>query len=84
MISDVKQLIEELRRITLLWDELWLGTLNQQHQDVERRIGQLESEIKKVNNNSNLSKEERAAIIREKHKTVLKPVNTIFCQILVC
>ena len=77
MISDVKQLIEELRRITLLWDELWLGTLNQQHQDVERRIAQLENEIKKVNNNSNLSKEERAAIIREKHKTVLKPVNYV-------
>ena len=76
MISDVKQLIEELRRITLLWDELWLGTLNQQHQDVERRISQLENEIKKVNNNTNLSKEERVAIIREKHKTVLKPVSS--------
>ena len=74
MISDVKQLIEELRRITLLWDELWLGALNQQHQDVERRISQLENEIKKVNNNGSLSKEEKAAIIREKHKTVLKPV----------
>ncbi|KAH3864467.1 hypothetical protein DPMN_027485, partial [Dreissena polymorpha] len=76
MIGDVKQLIEELRRITLLWDELWLGTLNQQHQDVERRISQLEAEIKRVNNNSALGNDERAAIIREKHKTVLKP--TVF------
>jgi len=74
MIADVKQLIEELRRITLLWDELWLGTLNQQHPDVERRILQLEAEIKKVNNNGALGKDEKAAIIREKHKTVLKPV----------
>ncbi|KAL4241086.1 Serine/threonine-protein kinase smg1 [Mactra antiquata] len=73
MISDVKQLIEELRRITLLWDELWLGTLNQQHQDVERRISQLENEIKKVEKNHALSKEEKTAIIKEKHKTVLKP-----------
>lgn len=70
----MKQLIEELRRITLLWDELWLGTLNQQHPDVERRILQLEAEIKKVNNNGALGKDEKAAIIREKHKTVLKPV----------
>lgn len=80
MISDVKQLIEELRRITLLWDELWLGTLNQQHQDVERRITQLENEIKKVNNNSALSKEEKSAIIKEKHKTVLKPVSCLIFQ----
>ncbi|KAK3583612.1 hypothetical protein CHS0354_039435 [Potamilus streckersoni] len=72
MISDVKQLIQELRRITLLWDELWLGTLNQQHQDVMRRISQLENEIKKVNNNISLSKEEKTTIIREKHKTIFK------------
>ena len=71
----MKQLIEELRRITLLWDELWLGTLNQQHQDVERRITQLDNEIRKVNNNSALSKDEKTAITREKHKTVLKPVS---------
>lgn len=76
MISEVTLLVHELRRITLLWDELWLGTLNQHHQDVTRRIGQLENEIKKVTNNSNLSKEEKMAIIREKHKTVMKPVST--------
>ncbi|CAH1794898.1 unnamed protein product [Owenia fusiformis] len=73
MITEVQLLVQELRRITLLWDELWLGTLNQQHQDVTRRISQLENEVKKVMNNTSLSKEEKSAIIREKHKTVLKP-----------
>ncbi|XP_052759875.1 serine/threonine-protein kinase SMG1-like [Mya arenaria] len=82
MIGDVKQLIKELRRITLLWDELWLGSLNQQHGDVERRISQLETEIKKVNNNSALSKEERTAIIREKHRAVLKP--TVYLMERLC
>jgi PI-3-kinase-related kinase SMG-1 len=75
MISEVKQLVQELRRITLLWDELWLGTLNQQHQDVTRKLQQLESEVKKVNTNSALTKEEKMAIIREKHKTIMKPVS---------
>ncbi|KAJ8319497.1 hypothetical protein KUTeg_004588 [Tegillarca granosa] len=73
MISEVKQLVQELRRITLLWDELWLGTLNQQHQDVTRKLSQLESEVKKVMNNSSLTKEEKLAIIKEKHRTIMKP-----------
>lgn len=77
MISEVQQLVQELRRITLLWDELWLGTLNQHHQDVVRRMSQLENEVKKVLNNSGLTKEERTAIIREKHRTILKPVSTL-------
>ena len=75
MISEVRLLISELRRITLLWDELWLGTLNQHHQDVTRRLTQLDNEVKKVLNNTSLSKEEKTAIIREKHNTVLKPVS---------
>ena len=35
-VRDVQLLVKELRRITLLWDELWLGTLNQHQQDITR------------------------------------------------
>lgn len=75
MISEVQLVVSELRRVTLLWDELWLGTLNQHHQDVNRRLTQLENEVKKVMTNSSLNKDEKTAIIREKHNTVLKPVS---------
>ena len=77
MIKEVRLLVGELRRVTLLWDELWLGTLNQHHQDVTRRLLQLENEVKKVVNNTNLTKDEKTAIIREKYNTVLKPVSII-------
>ena len=77
MISEVKQLVQELRRITLLWDELWLGTLNQQHPEVTRKLQQLDTEVKKVTSNTSLSKDEKMAIIREKHRTLMKPVNII-------
>lgn len=73
MIGEVKQLVQELRRITLLWDELWLGTLNQQHQDVSRKLSQLDAEVKKVMANSSLTKDEKLAIIKEKHRTIMKP-----------
>ena len=75
MIAEVQLLVNELRRITLLSDELWLGTLNSHHADVTRRLQQLEKEVKKVNANSSLTHEEKQAIIREKHKTVIKPVS---------
>lgn len=76
MIREVKQLVHELRRITLLWDELWLGTLNQQHIDVNRKLQQLEAEVKKVMNNASLTKDEKMTIIKEKHRTIMKPVRT--------
>jgi len=34
MISEVQVLVSELRRVTLLWDELWLGTLVQRQTDI--------------------------------------------------
>ncbi|KAK0144339.1 Serine/threonine-protein kinase SMG1 [Merluccius polli] len=44
MVVQVQLLVSELRRVTLLWDELWLGVLQQQHMHVLRRIQQLEEE----------------------------------------
>lgn len=77
MISEVQLFVSELRRITLLWDELWLGALSQLYQDVTRRLKQLENEIAKVTANTTLTAEESKAIIIKKHQTVLKPVSCI-------
>lgn len=35
-ISEAKGLVHELHRITLLWDELWVGTLSTHHTEVNR------------------------------------------------
>ncbi|XP_054706809.1 serine/threonine-protein kinase SMG1-like [Uloborus diversus] len=75
-ISEAKNLIHELHRITLLWDELWLGTLNMHQTEVNRRFLNLEKEIGKVMNNTHLSKEEKREIIKEKHSVYVKP--TVF------
>ena len=37
-VEQVSSFVSELRRITLLWDELWLGTLAQYSGEVQRRI----------------------------------------------
>lgn len=74
MVLQVQQLVGELRRVTLLWDELWLGVLQQQHLHVMRRIQQLEDEVKRVQNNNTLRRDEKFAIMREKHSALMRPV----------
>uniref|UniRef100_A0AAQ6IR98 non-specific serine/threonine protein kinase n=1 Tax=Anabas testudineus TaxID=64144 RepID=A0AAQ6IR98_ANATE len=74
MVLQVQQLVGELRRVTLLWDELWLGVLQQQHMHVLRRIQQLEDEVKRVQSNNTLRRDEKIAIMREKHSALMRPM----------
>ncbi|XP_067130817.1 serine/threonine-protein kinase SMG1 [Centruroides vittatus] len=80
-IAEVKNLVHELRRITLLWDELWVGTLTLHHAEVNRRIQTLEDEIKKVQGNSSLTRSEKYNIIREKHTVFMKPTMFVLEQL---
>ena len=75
LISELQGFIMELRRITLLWEELWHGSLMQTHHDVTRRQQQLEEEINRVNSNQNLTSQQKATLIREKHIAIMKPVS---------
>lgn len=77
LVSDLQGFIMELRRITLLWEELWHGSLMQTHHDVTRRQQQLEDEIKRVNGNQNLTNQQKATLVREKHIAIMKPVSTV-------
>nr|NVI76420.1 no-on-and-no-off transient C [Cucujiformia] len=81
-IAQVQTLVKELRRITLLWDELWLGTLAQHQSEISKRQLQLEYEIEKVNENASLNKEEKASLIVEKHRIIIKPIIFILEQLL--
>ncbi|KAJ8935611.1 hypothetical protein NQ318_017349 [Aromia moschata] len=81
-IAQVQTLVKELRRITLLWDELWLGTLAQHQSEISKRQQQLEYEIEKVNENASLNKEEKVSLIVEKHRIIIKPIIFILEQLL--
>lgn len=81
-VNQVQILVKELRRITLLWDELWLATLVQHHAEITRRFGQLELEIRKVRENVSLPPEEKDQLIAEKHRIILKPIVFILENLL--
>lgn len=78
MISEVQILVSELRRITLLWDELWLGTILQRLTDVNRRINQLEAELIKTEQHPHITNTEKEHIAVEKYTLLLKPVLYLF------
>jgi len=46
LISEVKLMVRELCRITVLWDELWLGSLNQLHITAQEKIKSLATEVR--------------------------------------
>jgi PI-3-kinase-related kinase SMG-1 len=72
--AQVRLLVSELRRITVLWDELWLGCLIQHRADITRRLSQIESEIKQCEENDSLSPELKVQLSREKYRIIMKPI----------
>lgn len=77
LVAEVRDFVEELRRVTLLWEELWLGSLIQIHHDFEKRENQLNDEIKRVNSSTSLSGQEKTALIKGKHIALMKPVSNL-------
>ncbi len=47
-VEQVKSFVNELQRISLLWDELWLGTLQQYSNDMNRRVKRMEEEVRQT------------------------------------
>ncbi|KAG0443952.1 hypothetical protein HPB47_014349, partial [Ixodes persulcatus] len=79
--SEVRSLVQELRRITLLWDELWLSALNVHSAEAHRRIRTLEEEVGRVRNNPSLSPAQRESLIRDKHAVFLCPTLRVLEQL---
>ena len=67
-------MVKELRRITLLWDELWLGSLNQHHSDIQKRLLGLAEEAKRLNSNTTLSIEQKSKMMADQQAAMMAPV----------
>lgn len=80
-ITQVQSFVSELRRISLLWDELWISTLGQHHGEISKRLTQLEAEISKTEHNTSLTNEEKDQLIAEKHRIIIKPIVFILEQL---
>ena len=79
----VQRFVNELQRISLLWDELWLGTLQQYSGDITKRIKRMEDEVARLNRNPTLSAEEKKLLVLDKYNIVFKPLLYVFEKVWV-
>ena len=77
LVKAVRDLVAELSRITLLWDETWLAALMQRQGEVHRRLLQIEAETKRTLSIPNhvLTPDAKDAIMRQKYVATMKPVS---------
>eukprot|EP01129_Flabellula_baltica_P013124 TRINITY_DN6046_c0_g1_i1.p1 TRINITY_DN6046_c0_g1~~TRINITY_DN6046_c0_g1_i1.p1 ORF type:complete len:2494 (-),score=424.74 TRINITY_DN6046_c0_g1_i1:14-7495(-) len=74
LVTEVKLLIEEFGRITLLWEEQWGITIRGVQNDLQSRKKTLEDEVRRVELNEIVSSEEKNRIIQEKYKAIMQPI----------
>ncbi|KAI2799164.1 Serine/threonine-protein kinase smg1 [Blomia tropicalis] len=74
LITETKLFVHELRRITVLWDELWIGTLQHNLNEVKKQVSQLEREIEKTKLNTNLYENEKEMFIKEQHNIFFRRI----------
>ncbi|KAH9620587.1 hypothetical protein KSS87_005701 [Heliosperma pusillum] len=74
LVQDVKLMIYELGNVTVLWEELWLSTLQDLHGDVVRRINLLKEEAARISGNITLSHSEKVKINAAKYSAMMAPI----------
>ena len=73
-VEHVKILVSQLQRISILWDELWFGTIQQYNPEVSRRVKKMEEEAKRLAKNDSLNAEEKRALVKDKYNILFKPI----------
>ncbi|XP_058063844.1 serine/threonine-protein kinase Smg1 [Anopheles bellator] len=71
-VRQVQTLVYELRRISLLWEELWLVSLEQIYVEYTKRLAAFESECQRLRDAGKL--ESRRQLLVEKQRLLLRPL----------
>ncbi|KAK7264351.1 hypothetical protein RJT34_31958 [Clitoria ternatea] len=74
LVQDVQLMINELGNVTVLWEELWLSTLQDLHIDVMRRINVLKEEAARIAENVTLSQNEKNKINSARYSAMMAPI----------
>lgn len=76
-VQQVQLMVYELKRITLLWEELWLSSLSQVYSECVKRMAVLETELNKLSTEeSNLKPmdENKRTVLIEKYRVIVRPI----------
>jgi PI-3-kinase-related kinase SMG-1 len=80
-VNHVKILVSELQRISLLWDELWFGTIQQYSPEIIKRVKKMEEEAKRLDKNTSLSDDEKRDLVKDKYFIIFKPLLYVFSKV---
>lgn len=76
-VQQVQLLVCELKRVTLLWEELWLSSLTQVYSECLKRMTALESELSKMfdeDANREEIDETKRSLLTEKYRVIIRPI----------
>lgn len=76
-VQQVQLMVRELKRITLLWEELWLSSLSQVYSECSKRIAILENDLIKLTTEESVSKQEdenKRTLLAEKYRVIVRPI----------
>ena len=74
LLSELRMLISELGRVTLLWEDHLHGVLASLQSDVSTKVGKLREEARRVRANPKLTHADKARILGEKYSAIMAPV----------
>lgn len=74
LVQDVRLMMHELGNVTVLWEELWLSTLQDLHGDVMRRLNLLKEEASRMADNTTLSHNEKCKISATRYSAMMAPI----------
>ena len=72
LIGEVRTLLNEFTRITLLWHESGIFLLNRINHEIKQRINTMKEEYKRISDNEEMNGSEKMKVIYEKYRTLMK------------
>ncbi|XP_031628998.1 serine/threonine-protein kinase Smg1 [Contarinia nasturtii] len=76
-VQQVQLMVRELKRITLLWEELWLSSLSQVYSECAKRMAILENDLTKLTTEETNSKQvddNKRTVLAEKYRVIIRPI----------
>jgi tetratricopeptide (TPR) repeat protein len=74
LVPEMTKWTQELRRITVLWEETWLIGLEHLKNEMNNRITKIQEDLERIENNATLAEMERVEIKSNTISNLMKPI----------
>lgn len=84
-VEQVQLLVREMKRVTLLWEEMWLSSLSQVYSECAKRMAVFETDLSKLieSPQSQEIDESKRVLLSEKYRSIVRPVLSVMKRLVV-